>query len=145
MPRVNLSISQEIYDKLQADAESRGLTVNHMVYSLLEEKYGERGFDYVMALDCLKQEAESMQGDFILSDLPTFKGLDEVLVEMQAKESPAQVKARLGKMFNEAVKQGAIKDINRSVVIEQDGTQKARTLSRAAVYAKKLADLKKEG
>ena len=44
-----------------------------------------------------------MDKEFTLADLPTFADVNEVLVEYKIKESPAQIRARLGKMFNEAL------------------------------------------
>lgn len=143
MPRLNLSINQEIFDQLQAEANEKGLTVNNMVYSILEQKYSQSGFDYIVALDCLKKEAESMKGEFTLADLPTFKGVEELLLETNSKETPAQVRARLGKMFNDSIKSGAFKDIDRAVIVEEDGSQKAKMLARAAVYASKLSEAMK--
>ena len=58
------------------------------------------------------KEAKKMDKEFTLSDLPTFAGVNEILVEREIKESPAQVRARLGKMFNEAVRKGTAKGID---------------------------------
>jgi hypothetical protein len=41
--------------------------------------------------------------------IPTFKDVDQVLIENHINESPASVRARLVKMYNEAVKKG-VKD-----------------------------------
>ena len=144
MPRLNLSINQEIFNQLQSEASKKGVTINNLVYSMLEQKYGQSGFDYIVALDNLKKEANAMEGEFILADLPTFKGVEGLLIEANSNETPAQVRARLGKMFNDSIKSGAFKDIDRAVIVDKDGSQKAKMLARAAVYAKRFTELKEK-
>ena len=63
-----------------------------------------------------------MDKEFTLADLPTFSDVGEVLVEYKIKESPAQVRARLGKMFNEAVRQGTAKGVERATTVK-DGEE----------------------
>lgn len=36
MPRLNLSINQEIFNQLQSEASEKGVIVNNLVYSMLE-------------------------------------------------------------------------------------------------------------
>lgn len=144
MPRVNLSISQELYDQLQKEAEKGNITVNHLILSVLEEKYGEANkIDYVVLLDKMIAESKQMTGDFVLADLPTYAGIDNILVEIEANVSAPSVKARLGKMYNEAVRKQAIPDVDRAV-IEKNGTQELKFLSRAAVYTKMLKKIQEE-
>lgn len=85
-----------------------------------------------------------MEGEFTLADLPTFKGVEGLLIETNSNETPAQVRARLGKMFNDSIKSGAFKDIDRAVIVDKDGSQKAKMLARAAVYAKRFTELKEK-
>ena len=137
MPRVNLSISQDLFDQIEKAAKKENITVNYYICDMLEERFGKRTvYDYTSALANMIREAKSMDKDFTLADLPTFACVGEVLDEYKIKESPAQVRARLGKMFNEAVRKGSAKGIERAVV-EKDGKQEFKFLSRAAVYTNK--------
>lgn len=136
MPRVNLSISQELYDQLQKEAEKGNITVNHLILSVLEDKYcNQSSIDYVALLDKMISESEEMKGDFVLADLPTYASIDGMLIERDAKISVASVKARLGKMYNEAVRKEVIPGVDRALT-ERDGVQELKFLSRAAVYTK---------
>lgn len=136
MPRVNLSISQELYDQLQKEAEKGNITVNHLILSILEDKYcNQSSIDYVALLDKMISESKDMKGDFVLADLPTYASIDGMLIERDAKISAASVKARLGKMYNEAVRKEVIPGVDRALT-EKDGVQELKFLSRAAVYTK---------
>lgn len=136
MPRVNLSISQELYDQLQKDAQNRNITVNHLILRVLEEKFNNQScIDYVALLDKMISESKEMTGDFVLADLPTYSSIEGLLIETDAKISAASVKARLGKMYNEAVRKEVIPGVNRAI-IEKNGIQELKFLSRAAVYTK---------
>ena len=134
MPRINLSISDDLYEQLLEAARQENITVNYVVCETLEEKFGKRTvYDYTYALTNMINEARTMEKDFTLAELPTFADVGEVLDEYGIKESPAQVRSRLGKMFNEAVRQGNAEGIQRAVVIK-NGVEEPRFLSRAAVY-----------
>ncbi len=134
MPRVNLSISQELYDQIEKAAKKENITVNYCICEMLEEKFSKSTvYDYSTALTNMIAEGRTMEKDFTLADLPTFAYVGDVIDEYKIKESPAQVRARLGKMFNEAVRKGTAKGIERAVV-EKDGKQEYKFLSRAAVY-----------
>lgn len=136
MPRVNLSISQDLYDKLQGEAEKRNITVNHLIVSVLQEKYGSKGkVDYIVMLDKMIDESKEMKGDFVLADLPTYAGINNILIEMNTEVSAASVRARLGKMYNELVRKSVIPGVNR-VMIEKNGVKEPKFASRAAVYTR---------
>lgn len=144
MPRVNLSISQELYNQLQKEAEKSSITVNHLILSVLEEKYSNQSsVDYVVLLDKMITESKQMTGDFVLADLPTYSGIEEMLIETKTNISAASVKARLGKMYNEAVRKEVIPGVNRAI-IERNGAEELKFLSRAAVYTKMLNKAKGE-
>ena len=134
MPRINLSISDDLYEQLLEAARQENITVNYIVCETLEEKFGKRTvYDYSFALTNMIKEAKTMETDFTLADLPTFAEVGDVLDEYGIKESPAQVRSRLGKMFNEAVRQGTAEGIQRAVVVK-NGVEELKFLSRAAVY-----------
>ena len=135
----SMSYMQEnkIWDKLQAmHLNSVIATVS---WELVEPQEGK--FDFTLVDDMIA-EAKTMKAEFVLADLPTFAGVNDVLIEYDIKESPAQVRSRLGKMFTEAVKKGNAKGIERAV-IERNGVEEFKSASRAAVYCNKLYKQKK--
>ena len=143
MPRVNLSITQELYSQIENAAKKENVTVNYYICDMLEERFGKGTvYDYTLAINNMIAEARTMDRDFVLADLPTFAYVNEVIEEYKIKESPAQVRARLGKMFNEAVRKGSAKGIERAVV-EKNGVEEYKFASRAAVYCNKLSKSKK--
>ena len=143
MPRVNLSLRQDRYDRIEKEAKKQNVTVNYYVCEMIEEKFGKRTtYDYSVAVGNMIKEAKKMDKEFTLADLPTFADVGEVLVEYKIKESPAQVRARLGKMFNEAVRQGTAKGVERAITVK-NGEEQLKFYSRAAVYVNKLNQMKK--
>ncbi len=138
MPRVNLSLSQDLYDQIEKAAKKEKVSVNYYICDMLEEQFGRgTSYDYAVAVNSMIKEAKKMKKEFTLADLPTFAEVGDVVVEYKINESPAQVRARLGKLFNEAVRNGSAKDVERAVT-EKDGKQQLRFYSRAAVYVNKL-------
>ena len=137
MPRVNLSLSKELYEQIEKAAKKENITVNYYICDLLAGQFGKGTvYDYTTALTNMVKEAGKMDKDFTLADLPTFADVDAVIKEYKIKESPAQIRARLGKMFNEAVRKGNAKNVARRVVVK-DGKKEFKFLSRAAVYYNK--------
>ena len=139
MPRVHLSISTELYDQLQRDAKQENITVNHLVLSILQEKYDTPcGIDYIALLNQMILESQEVTGDFVLADLPTYSGVREMLDGKKSNISAASVRARLGKMYNEAVRTDAVPYVKRAV-IEHEGSSELKFLARAAVYTKLMS------
>ena len=134
MPRVNLSISEDLYKKLQKAADKKKITVNSLILDTLEDEYNTAvRYDYTAALQLMISESRKMKKEFTLSDLPTFSDVDQVLAENHINESPASVRARLGKMYNEAVRKGTVKGVERAVV-NRNGVEELKFWNRAAVY-----------
>ena len=137
MPRVNLSLPQELYDRIEKSANKENITVNYYICEKLEEMFGRNDtYDYTVAVGNMIKEAKKMDKEFTLSDLPTFAGVAEFLKEHEIKDSPAQVKARLGKIFNEAVRKGTANGVVRATTIK-NGEEQLKFYSRAAVYVNK--------
>lgn len=138
MPRVNLSLSQDLYDQIEKAAKKEKVSVNYYICDMLEEQFGKgASYDYSVAVNSMIKEAKKMDKEFTLSDLPTFAEVGDVVVEYKINETPAQVRARLGKLFNEAVRNGSAKDVERAVTVK-NGKEQLRFYSRAAVYVNKL-------
>ncbi|MCR5580320.1 MAG: hypothetical protein K6F66_01910 [Pseudobutyrivibrio sp.] len=130
MPRVNLSINQNIYDNIKQQADIQGISVNNMIYSQLQQKYGTDEFDYIVALDCLKQEAMEKEGYFSLWELPTFKDIDE----NSSMESPEQIRARLGKMFHDSVQKGQVYNVEIHTGKLEGDYRRLKSTGRAVIY-----------
>lgn len=143
MPRVNLSLNEAVYGDLKAEADDKGISVNNLVYSILKDRYGYNGFDILVEFENLKREARAQKGFFSLHALPTFQNLEKKLENTGYPESAAQVRARLGRMFQDAVEKSLVWDIDRAVTVDQDKNEVAKTAARAAVYASKLSDAMK--
>ncbi len=134
MPRVNLSISETLFNKLQKAADKKKITVNSLILDTLEDEYNTAvRYDYTAALQLMISESRKMKKEFTLSDLPTFSDVDQVLTENRINESSASVRARLGKMYNEAVRKGSVKGVERAV-INRNGVEELKFWNRAAVY-----------
>ena len=141
--RVNLSINDDLYNTLKKAADKKNISINSLIYEALEEKYSKHtSYDYTLALKQMIGEAKKMENEFTLSDLKTFADVGDVIAEYKMKETPASVRARLGKMFNEAVRNGAVPGINRAVV-EKNGEEQLKFYCRAAVYVNYMNKLKK--
>ena len=138
MPRINLSISEDLYKQLQMAADKQKITVNSLILDTLEDKFNTAvRYDYTEALKLMISESRTMKKEFTLSDLQVFADVEQVLIENHIPESPASVRARLGKMYNEAVKKGSVKGIERAV-INKNGVEELKFWCRAAVYCNKL-------
>ena len=133
MPRVNLSINQNIYDKIKHQADIQGISVNNMIFSYLQKEYGEDEFDYIVALDCLQQEAMEKDGYFSLWELPTFKDIDQA----KTSESPEQIRARLGKMFHDSVQNGQVFNVQIHTGKIEGDYHKPKSSGKAVLYETK--------
>ena len=140
MPRLNLSINNAVFSDLQREADEKGISVNNLVYSILRDRYGYNGFDILVEFENLKREARAESGFFNLNNLPTFQNLETKLKNTGYPESPSQVRARLGRMFMEAVEKDQVWNVDRAMSIDQDGNEIAKTSSRAAVYSNNAAE-----
>ena len=131
MPRINLSMDAQLFNLLQADADMHNCTVNVYLVSILEQIYKQNPFDYQAALKTLENEAklQSKGIEFTLADLPSFSKISVVEAE-KANLKPSIVRARLGKMFNQLVKEGKVGNVIRS----KDKNGNLIFKSRTAVY-----------
>lgn len=137
MPRINLSIDQELFDLLQEAADEQNCTVNVHIISVLEGLYKQNPFDYQAALNKLIDETtfKSNGEEFTLVGLPSFSEISTAKAE-DAKIKPSIVRARLGKLFNAAVNNEKVPFVERAK--NQKGELKF--LNRAAVYIKNKED-----
>lgn len=134
--RVHLSIDQELFDAVERAADQSNTTVNFFIIKMLEDIcYNDKAFDYSQALSTLINEAEVLPdgNEFVLFDLPSFGEISVTKAE-KARLQPAAIRARLGKAFNQAVKNGHVPNVKRAVTQDKNGNIALKFRSRASVY-----------
>lgn len=134
--RIHLSIDQELFDAVEKAAKRNNTTVNFFIIKMLEDIcYDHESFDYIKALDTLIKEAEAMPNkkEFVLLELPSFSEISVTKAE-HARLQPAAMRARLGKAFNQAVKNNQVPNVKRAETIDRNGQNVLKFRSRAAVY-----------
>lgn len=131
MPRINLSIDEDLFKQLEEDAKNHNSSINVFVISILERLYKQNPFDYEAALTQLIVETKSKEigEEFTLVELPSFSDICVAKAE-DAKVKPSIVRARLGKMFNSAVANEMIVGIKRARTEQGE----LKFTARAAVY-----------
>ncbi|WP_347352496.1 hypothetical protein, partial [Acetoanaerobium noterae] len=124
----------DLFEILEKKAEARNVTVNVFVNSTLEGIYKQAPFDYSFALSKLIEEAQQKpEGEeFILAELPSFSEICVVKAK-DAHIQPSIIRARLGRLFNSAVKTEKAVGIKRQTIIK-DGVEKLKFISKSAVY-----------
>ncbi|MEA4987908.1 MAG: hypothetical protein VB095_07595 [Anaerovorax sp.] len=135
MPRVYLSLEQELFDLIKADAEKNNKTMNLLINNILEKIYfGSPVLDYSKAVEKLIEDTNKLtDGEFsLVEDLPSFSELCIATAE-NGYLQPATLRARLGKLYNAAVRNGNVPFVKRATN-KKNGELKF--LARAAVYVK---------
>ncbi len=163
MPRVYLTLEQKLFERIEEDANKNNITMNLLMQNIFEriymgglnysdiiEKIGldTVGFDYTAALsELIKETNEREDGEFTLVMLESFSKLCISTVE-KGYLQPATLRARLGKLYNSAVRKDANKDDKDKVLL---GVERARDkngdlkfVSRTAVYVKNSKKLKED-
>ncbi len=131
MPRINLSLDDNLYSSLQADAKKKGISTGTLILMLLEQLYSPKSFNYQQALRILEQEAQEYKPDtpFVLHQLPSFRTICVAQAE-EAALKPSIIRARLGKMLNRRIAEGKLCGVSR----KKDGNGNLEFLNNAAVY-----------
>ena len=152
MPRVYLTLEQELFQRIEVDANNNNITMNLLMQNILEriymnglgytdivEKIGldTVGFDYTAALNELIEEVMRRQdGEFTLADLESFSKLC-ITTSENGYLQPATMRARLGKLFNSAVRKNSGENqIVPYVERAKKENGELKFLARAAVYVK---------
>lgn len=156
MPRVYLTLEQELFERIERDANDNQITMNMLIQNIFEriymgglnykgivEKIGldAVGFDYTKALsELIKETNEREEGEFTLVMLESFNKLCISTVE-KGYLQPATLRARLGKLYNSAVRNDVNKEYKDQVMpgVERakDVNNDLKFVSRTAVYVKK--------
>lgn len=155
MPRVYLTLEQELFNRIEEDANENKITMNLLMQNIFERIYMSGlsyndivkkigldtvGFDYTAALnELIKETNEREDGEFTLVMLESFSKLCISTVE-KGYLQPSTLRARLGKLYNSAVKNDKNKPYKDKVL---PGVERARDengdlkfISRTAVYVK---------
>ncbi|WP_343348340.1 hypothetical protein [Terrisporobacter petrolearius] len=152
MPRVYLTLEQELFERIEEDAKNNNITMNLLIQNIFEriymsgltyteiiEKIGldTVRFDYTIALNKLIEEVESRpDGEFTLADLESFSKLC-ISTSENGYLQPATLRARLGKIFNSAVRKNTYNNqIVPFVKRAKKENGELKFLARAAVYVK---------
>lgn len=145
MSRVNLSIDENLYKKIQGEANKKGVSVNNYIYNLIVLHFDKDTFNLIEEFENLKAEAEikaaETGGKFTLNDLPTYKNLDEKLKNSQHPESVKQVKSRLSMMFkNSAGIDWTINNNGRLMYVERVRPADDELLKRLMKYKELMVE-----
>lgn len=155
MPRVYLTLEQKLFDCIEKDASKNNITMNLLMQNIFERIYmggfnyndivkeiglDTVGFDYTAALkELIKETNERDDGEFTLVMLESFSKLCISTVE-KGYLQPSTLRARLGKLYNSAVRNDMNKAYKDRVL---PGVERARYdngdlkfISRTAVYVK---------
>lgn len=115
MKRLYLSLDDRLYEKIMVVAEKKGIPPTSLVIGNLEDLYMRTdAIDYDGLLDVICKEAKERSNEpFLLSDLPSFSNLIIASAD-KAHISPSTIRARIGKSFNAAVRNGKVGNVVRA-------------------------------
>jgi len=152
MPTVYLTLEQKLFERIEEDANKNNITMNLLMQNIFEriymsglnyndivEKIGldTVGFDYTDALnEIIKEIEERPDGEFTLVDLESFSKLC-IATSENGYLQPSTLRARLGKLFNSAVRKSTENNqIVPFVKRAKNNKGELKFLARAAVYVK---------
>jgi len=129
MKRLYLTLDDRLFEEIQAEAEKKGIPPTSLVVGNLEDLYlKNEAIDYEGLLNTLCDEAKQkpLGQPFLLAELPSFS---ELIISSAKKAhiTPSPVRARIGKSFNAAVRNGKVGNVKRAT--REDG----RLLNKAGV------------
>lgn len=134
MARVNLSLSDELFERISSAAQEKGLSVGSLVVGILEEIYLSNPVNYKDLLDEVVGEAEKypVGKPFALVELESFRDIMKMQVS-GGEIKPSTVRARIGLLFNEAVAGGRVGGVVRH---KTETGKLAFNRGRAALYVR---------
>ena len=143
MPRVNLSINENMYVKIQEEADRNGVSVNNYVFNVIARHFDDCRFDLIEVYHQLRNEAleiaYSTDKKFTLNDCPTYQGIEEQLSKVNYPETAKQVKVRLSMMFKENVGDDfVITSTGKYMYIEKAKLDKEKVTKRLIKYSNGL-------
>ena len=107
--KIHLSLDDDLFEMLCADAEKASVSVNVHITNMLEKLYRKDSFDYETVLSQIISEAYSknINEPYVLAELNAFSKLC-IAQATQAKIKPNMVRVRIAKSFNVLVQNGKL-------------------------------------
>ncbi len=128
-------MEEDLMSDVKEAAEKAGVSMNTWINNLLEDTLrGQRSFDDAQVFREMIEEIQVREfenNEFLLSELDAFAQLSVSTAE-KGYLQPSTLRARVGKAFNLAVRQGQVPGVTRAK--DKRGDLKFRF--RAAVYRK---------
>lgn len=136
MPRINLTISDDLFNALQNEARKKNVPVNLVAVETLEKLFVKETINYSAFIKSLLEEVDKLPRDkteFCLFDLDTYNsiGMSEI---SDGRIKPSTLKARIGKAFNELERTVGFKGIHRAYTTDKQGNKVLKFNHRSAVY-----------
>lgn len=136
MPRINLSISQQLLNELQVAATAKKIPVNLVAIQALEKLFIKQTVNYSAFISKMEKDIDALpldKDEFILSDLKSYTTLSISTVD-NGEIKPSVLRPTLGKAFNELVRSNAIKGVSRTYTTGRNGKPTLKFSHGAAVY-----------
>lgn len=137
MPRINLSISQQLFNELQVAANAKKVPVNLIAVQALEQLFIKQTVNYSAFITQIEKDIDALpkeKNEFILSDLDSYTTLSISTVD-NGEIKPSVLRATIGKAFNELVRNNSIKGVTRTYTTGRNGKQTLKFSHGAAVYS----------
>lgn len=132
-----LRMEESLMADVKRAAEKAGVSMNTWIINLLEDTLqGQRSFNDEQVFQTMIEEIQRCafkKNEFLLSELESFAQLSVSTVE-KGYLQPSTLRARVGKAFNRAVREGQIPGVTRAK--DENGNLKFRF--RAALYRKEI-------
>lgn len=136
MPRINLTISEDLLQALQEAAKKNLLPINLVAVETLEKVHIKQAIDYSNIIQQLIAEIDELPRDkteFCLNDLKTYAEIEQ-FQEIDGEIKPTALRPRIGRAFNEVERTVGIKGVKRAYTIDKHGNRTLKFEHRAAVY-----------
>ncbi|MBQ0140186.1 MAG: hypothetical protein KBT36_12940 [Kurthia sp.] len=118
MPRVQINLDDNLHDILAQRATTHNLNINYEIVAILENLFIEKPFDYISALKTIIDETAAIEvgQTFALHDLPFFNTIEHWKPNNeQMALKPSGIRAKLGRMFNDAVENKCVPHVIRAL------------------------------
>ncbi len=137
MRKIQLTLSDELEEKIKNAAEFRQLDMTLHIMTILEKLYIEEPFDYEEGIKLLIKDVLTYpKSEFVLTDIPYFKTLP-VAKANGGTIKPSEIRARLGKTFRNLAVEEKILGVSRKMIII-NGQEKPALIHNTAVYSKNI-------
>jgi hypothetical protein len=131
--RINLSLPENLFDKIQLQADGNKVSVNTEIISILETVFYDEPVDYGALLQSIIDDiptAIATGNEFALNKLPCFSKISTGSLDSSHVYIPSISRARLGTEFKNAVNKGLVPGV--SIAKNIDGTDKV--INKTLIY-----------